>query len=83
MTAMPQPNDHAGILFMLDAAGRTIMELEARVERLTALVADVARERDEFRHLLDQARATTDVPPPGEQPAENGDHEQPPDPAAP
>lgn len=76
---MSHPADHAGLVYMLDAAGRTIAGLEQRVAGLEQAVAQVTAERDMLRHLLAEARATADVPPPGAHRAENGDHDQPPD----
>lgn len=70
-----------GLVVMLDAAGRTILELEHRVEYLTAQVGQLAEERDSLRRLLDEARATTGVPPTHGDGPENGSHAAPPDPA--
>lgn len=81
---MTQPNDHAGLVYMLDAAGRTIQGLEQRVAALEVHVAEVTRERDALRHLLAEVRATADVPPPTGRAAENGHHEPTaPDPSGP
>lgn len=72
---MSHPADHAGLVYMLDAAGRTIAGLEERVGQLEQHIAQVTRERDECRRLLDQARATADVPPTGQHRAENEAHD--------
>ena len=72
---MTQPNDHAGLVYMLDAAGRTIQGLEQRVASLEVHVAEVTRERDALRRLLAEVRVTADVPPPTGQAAENWHHD--------
>lgn len=65
----------AGLVVMLDAAGRTIADLEHRVGTLERAVAQVSAERDALRIMLAEARATTDVPPTGRHAAENGTHD--------
>lgn len=76
---MSHPADHAGLVYMLDAAGRTIEGLEKRVGALEHHVAQVTAERDELRRLLDQALATANVPQHRADTPENDGHEQPPD----
>lgn len=74
-------NDHAGILYLLDSAGRTIEQLELRVEDLTAQVAQLTVEREQLRRELEEVRtgsaATSDVPPHDQQGPENGPHDPP------
>lgn len=74
---MSHPADHAGLVYMLDAAGRTIAGLEQRVAGLEQAVAQVTAERDMLRHLLDEARATANVPQHRADTPENGDHDEP------
>lgn len=76
-------NDHAGLVYMLDAAGRTIQGLEQRVNALEAHVEEVTRDRDLLRHLLAELTATANVPPSETDAAENGQHDEPPAPGAP
>lgn len=75
------PDDHAGILVVLDRTGRTIAALELRVDELTEQVAMVSAQRDQLAHLLTEARAAADaahVPPPNGTGGENERHASPP-----
>lgn len=67
-----------GLVVMLDAAGRTIADLEQRVEQLaTALVAE-RQQRAELEALLAELRsATPDVQRPGRHVGEDCSHDRP------
>lgn len=67
-----------GLVVMLDAAGRTIADLEEQVEHLTTAIGAEQRLRRELEQLLAQARATIDVHPPTSQTPDNLDHAAPP-----
>lgn len=56
----PRVNDHAGLVFLLDCAGRTIEQLEQRVDHLTAQVSVLVLEREELRRLIAVARTDAD-----------------------
>lgn len=73
----------AGLVVMLDAAGRTIAELEQRVDQLTAALIAERQERQRITALLEelrQAPATGDVPHDTPDGAENGRHARHPSP---
>lgn len=70
----------AGLVVMLDAAGRTIAELERRVEQLTAALLAERAERQRIAALLEELRQgadAADVPHDTPVPAENGEHDRP------
>lgn len=71
----------AGLVVMLDAAGRTIAGLEDRVDQLTAnvraLEADRQRLAQDLHNLRDHIPDAADVPHHTDTPAENGDHASP------
>lgn len=66
MSTPPPVVEHgAGLVVMLDAAGRTIATLEQRVEQLTAALLAERQERQRLTELLEELRHganTTDVP---------------------
>lgn len=77
MTSAPLPPavEHgAGLVVMLDAAGRTIAQLEHRVDQLGAALLAERQERQRIADLLAECRgecaATGDVPT-TQQPADN------------
>lgn len=74
-------NEAAGLVVMLDAAGRTIAELEHQVERLGQALAEERQQRRELADLLAAARqtaATADVPPSFTDGGEDETHDRPP-----
>lgn len=85
MTAAQQRAiESAGLVVMLDSAGRTISELEGRVEQLSAALVAERAGRLEAEHLLAELRATLDTPDVDPQDPPVGDDEQhDDDPAAP
>ena len=82
MTAsqLPAVVEHGvGLVVMLDAAGRTIAQLEQRIEQLTAAVVAERQDRQRLTALLEELRAVADaadVPHDTPTPAENGDHDR-------
>lgn len=54
--------ESAGLVVMLDSAGRTISDLEGRVEQLTATLVAERAARLEAEGLLAELRATIDTP---------------------
>lgn len=81
-TALPAVVQHGtGLVVMLDAAGRTIAELEQRIDQLTAALLAERQERQRITALLEELRApapdAADVPHDTPVPAENGDHDRP------
>ena len=86
-TALPAVVEHGtGLVVMLDAAGRTIAELEQRVEQLTAALIAERQERQRLAALLEELRASSpdagDVPHDTPVGAENGRHARHPQPSA-
>lgn len=84
-SALPAVVEHGvGLVVMLDAAGRTIAQLEEQVDRLARAVAEERQLRLELTELLRAARegaATADVPQPFTQGGEDCAHDHPTDPA--
>lgn len=70
----------AGLVVMLDAAGRTIAELEQQVDRLTRAVDAERQQRIELTALLAQIRAecdTSSLTPQGDGNAHSEGHDRP------
>lgn len=85
-SALPAVVQHGtGLVVMLDAAGRTIAELEQRVEQLTAALLAERAERQRLTALLEELRQgadAADVPHDTPADAENGRHARQPQPPA-
>lgn len=66
----------AGLVYLLDAAGRTIASLEQRIEGLEAALSAERAEREALTAALAGLRAdTADVPPSGPTSGEHVDHD--------
>lgn len=79
MTGLPPLGQQAaGLVVMLDAAGRTIAQLEERVERLTAAVSAEREARLRAERLLADLRSAadaSDVPQQTPDPTDNDGHD--------